>query len=267
MNQEQELLVRSNVYRFLSTAFSFPDETTWERLQDDAGDDVLHALEDVGADLEATLKRIREAGRQSLAAEHVATFGLTSGGGLPPYEGPYGATNLFQEADCMADVAGFYRAFGLGSADDCRERSDHITVELEFMHFLVLKQAYAQEQGWADKGQVCVNAQKLFLKDHLGRWAPFYLRKLADLTTGKLFESVAGAAAAWVAAECRRLGVALDSGELRIASFESSTSGANFSCEMDLCHSESDGFQMAGARGTTCEEANQCVALRKNILH
>lgn len=45
----------------------------------------------------------------------------------------------------MADVAGFYKAFGfeLEKMDMC----DHISLELEFYFHLCLRQAYQEEQG------------------------------------------------------------------------------------------------------------------------
>lgn len=92
----------------------------------------------------------------------------------------------------LADIAGFYHAFGLRMAE--YERPDHISAELEFMHILTLKEAYAFEKGWKEERLLCVDAQKKFIQDHLGRWAPalcealkasahveFY-RKLAEVT-------------------------------------------------------------------------------------
>ncbi len=231
---EEKFPARGGVYRLLSAAFAFPDEAAWARLWGEENRRALQTLATQGVDLETALGAFSDLGRERFVAEHVAVFGHTVGGGdLPPYESPYGATNLFQEADYMADIAGFYRAFGLESSEASPERPDHITVELEFMQFLAAKEVYALESGWDEKAQVCREAQKVFLKEHLGRWAPTFLHRLAERAKGNVFESIANAAAVWIAAECRSLDVPMAADELRIANFDAPATGVNFSCGVD----------------------------------
>ena len=43
----------------------------------------------------------------------------------------------------LADLAAFYRAFGLELAADAAERQDHLCIELEFMSVLAAKEGYA----------------------------------------------------------------------------------------------------------------------------
>jgi TorA maturation chaperone TorD len=85
-------------------------------------------------------------------------------GGAPQLE----LTRTFE----MADVAGFYSAFGV-EVESSGERSDHITAELEFMNLLAVKECIAlQEEGEGEHAEVCRNASRAFLRDHLARWAP-----------------------------------------------------------------------------------------------
>jgi DMSO reductase family type II enzyme chaperone len=254
----EEVLARSGVYRFLSAAFAFPDQTAWNFLWGNDGRRALRILADCGADLETPLKAFSISGREGFVEEHSAVFGLTAGGLLPPYESPYGAGNLFQEADCMADIAGFYRAFGLEPADSLRERPDHIAVEFEFMHFLAAKEAYALSNEWAEKAQVCRDAQKLFVKEHLGRWAPFFLSRLAELANGRIFEPIANAAAAWIVADCQYLEVAIKPGELKIASFDSPPTGVDFSCGADSCGANGCGSQLTTMPNAPISERDKC---------
>ena len=71
----------------------------------------------------------------------------------------------------LADIAGFYRAFGVEVVPGS-ERPDHISAELEFMHLLAVKEFVAdQEDASAEQAKICRDAQRAFLKDHLGRWS------------------------------------------------------------------------------------------------
>ncbi len=53
--------------------------------------------------------------------------------------------------------------------------SDHIGVELEFMHHLCEAQIKAMEEGDAESVQHLLETQKEFLNKHLLQWAPLYL--------------------------------------------------------------------------------------------
>jgi hypothetical protein len=87
-------------------------------------------------------------------------------GRCPLNEIEYGdikADPLFQPHR-LADLAAFYRAFGLEVAEDADERHDHICLELEFMCVLAAKEAYALEhQLDAEVLTLCRDAQKRFL--------------------------------------------------------------------------------------------------------
>ena len=106
----------------------------------------------------------------------------------------------------LADVAGFYRAFGV-EVGPGEGQPDHIAAELEFMHLLAVKEAVARsESGDSEHAKICREATCSFLRDHLGRWAPRFAQQL---------EEAPGADAFYVAAD-RLLGrfVALDAAGL-----------------------------------------------------
>lgn len=84
--------------------------------------------------------------------------------------------NQFNAYNEMADIAGFYRAFGLGFE---YERPDHVSLELEFMRVLTMKEARALMDGESENLSTCISAQKKFLESHLGRWVSL-LSKIAD---------------------------------------------------------------------------------------
>ncbi|MDW8469780.1 MAG: molecular chaperone TorD family protein [Burkholderiales bacterium] len=70
----------------------------------------------------------------------------------------------------LADIAGFYAAFGFAMSDEDRQPPDHLCAELEFCSLLLVKCAYALRDGWTERGRVAEAALRRFLEDHLGRW-------------------------------------------------------------------------------------------------
>jgi nitrate reductase assembly molybdenum cofactor insertion protein NarJ len=86
-------------------------------------------------------------------------------------ETEYGQDRSWKKAVELADIAGFYKAFGLEAKAEasCRkEMLDHISVELEFYSCLILKQMSLS--GDSAGQEIVQNARKDFLKDHLGRF-------------------------------------------------------------------------------------------------
>ena len=89
----------------------------------------------------------------------------------------------------MADVGGFYRAFGV-EVDPAGVRVDHITCELEFMNLLAVKESIAlQEESDGEHAGICRDASRAFLRDHLGRWAPRLGRLLAESDADPVFRA------------------------------------------------------------------------------
>lgn len=77
------------------------------------------------------------------------------------YGAEYKIKNEFQRAQDLADINGFYRAFGLETDKD---RPDSLPCELEFMHYLIFKELNAQSE---EKSFLCQDAQKKFFREHL----------------------------------------------------------------------------------------------------
>ena len=89
----------------------------------------------------------------------------------------------------MADVAGFYKAFGV-EADPEGLRVDHVACELEFMNLLAVKEWIArQEEGDSEHARICLDASRSFLRDHLERWAPRLGARLAEADVDEAYRA------------------------------------------------------------------------------
>lgn len=71
----------------------------------------------------------------------------------------------------LADIAGFYRAFNLKTSGETP--MDHLSVELEFMANLALKEAYAILNRNEEMLEIVTKAGRDFLRDHLSRTAAY----------------------------------------------------------------------------------------------
>lgn len=133
-----------------------------------------------------------------LAEAHERLFG--GGVTLPPYEGSY-EVDPFRQGRQMADVAGFYAAFGAAAHGAEAERPDHAGTELEFLAFLGLRRAEASERGDADEAERCREVEDEFLRAHAGRWLPVFFARLGAEATHPVHRGLGAVGQAAIAAE------------------------------------------------------------------
>jgi DMSO reductase family type II enzyme chaperone len=188
---------RSQVYAFLAEAFLYPQQDWTQDVPLLEG--MLHDL-----DLHDHRLHVMPTGLDELQRDHRQAFGLA---GPQCYETEYGLPHEFRQSQELADLGGFYRAFGFDVGGTVRERPDHIAVELEFMHLLALKACLAADNQDHAHAEICQDAQRKFLQDHLVRWVgPFAARAAQNAATGP-YLALARFAAAFVQTDAERLGV------------------------------------------------------------
>lgn len=142
-----------------------------------------------------------------LQSEHRRVFSNVITLDCPPYETLFGNDHVFAQSHVMGDISGFYKAFGVELSKDIHERLDHLSVEFEFMHFLAYKESYSLCHDGPEKTQIVVEAQKKFVKNHIGRWVPLFCRMLAKKADSGLFKLVADMTVDWMEFETAFLAV------------------------------------------------------------
>ncbi len=215
-------LARGHVYEFISSGFSDPDSALQEFLQSRLLDteNCMSLLKDRSSlkALRALRPALMSCSSEELAMGYVQTFGHTISKECPPYETEYGQAHIFQQSQALADIAGFYNAFGLELAPDLNDRLDYISVELEFMHFLCLKEAYALAKGHPEEQlALCREAQAKFLGEHLGRWVLWFAESLEKKASDTVYGLIGQLLTAFLTFEMRTLG--LEPGEVRGPTF------------------------------------------------
>jgi TorA maturation chaperone TorD len=110
---------------------------------------------------------------------------------------PYGSVYLDGERRCMGDstldVGSRYREVGLGTAAGFNDAPDHIAAELEFMHFLVIKELEALAGKDLDRAQHFRQKQNSFLERHLAAWVPVFTRNVEEQAQTRFYQDLAAA--------------------------------------------------------------------------
>lgn len=123
---------------------------------------------------------------------------------VPLYETEYGRMRGMSKGRDLADVAGFYLAFGL--APDESELPDHVAMELEFVALLHHKRALLAHDP--EGLSIVEDALRKFLEAHLGSFAPT-LADVPAVRAHRVYGPLFGWVSELVNAEVARVGVAV----------------------------------------------------------
>ena len=235
-------LARAFSYRLLAKAFEDPELDGWHWLSSPSTKSALWtAVQTMAPDVPAAFActaaeladRFTPDAFDSFHDSFVTCFGHTVRGACPVNEIEYGdikADPLFQPHR-LADLGAFYAAFGLEMAPDAAERQDHISIELEFMSVLAAKEAYALEHQLDDEqAAICREAQKKFLREHLGRWTPAFTRRLARMADDTALGALANFMREFITEDCARFQVTPGSEDLLLRPIDEASESLCASC-------------------------------------
>jgi TorA maturation chaperone TorD len=220
-------LARECLYRFLAAALHDPAGAEWRQLLIPSNQELARqASELLSAEVENSVPLgfgelpPREFNLEPLLAhlagsietqteEYDQVFGLVIAKDCAPYETEYyPAAETFQRSQQLADIAGFYRAFGIEPSASLPERPDHIVLELEFMAFLIMKQRLAVGENTStgiERAMICEDAARKVFADHLCWWVPAFAKGLRRKAAGGFYAAVADVLATWIPLERERL--------------------------------------------------------------
>ena len=223
-------IARQLLYRFAALSMLDPQAGSWEQLAALRDDRLLSEAAALVRDLPEAIPEQLALGERPLADlepsrvlarlpstreqfndEYEGVFGLLVANACPPYETEYIHSKFtFQRSNTLADISGFYRAFGLTTSSAHPERPDHIVQELEFMACLVgleRRAGTSESKLCQEKWTVCRFAEARFLREHLAWWTPAFAKLLSRENADGFFTAAGVFLAALIPAERALLGV------------------------------------------------------------
>lgn len=176
MSQEES---RGEWYKFLSDCYYLPDAKLLDTVYNgnegarDLCAGTANFLDDV-VTLQVDYARL-----------FVGPYGLLA----PPYGSIYLDNSSTIVGDSTLDVQRRYAEEGL--CVDIKEVPDHIAIELEFMYFLIFKEAEANINSDTHRAAGYRKKQEVFLKTHLGRWVTDFAGKVESNAQTDFYKSLA----------------------------------------------------------------------------
>lgn len=211
-------ITRSEMYRMLSRSLLYPTREVFDFIRNPMYSEFLSkylVYNDLSIEFQKDVSHFQEMHsfwrkkqlREELENEYNRLFAHLGSAKCPPYETEYGYENIFQKTEAMADISGFYRAYGLDVSDINTERVDFIGTELEFMSYLAANEAYARTHDEMVHLEVCRDVQRKFLRDHLGRWITLFSQILKKSAKNPFYSHLGRLTEVFLDAESQALGV------------------------------------------------------------
>ncbi|MDP2279677.1 MAG: molecular chaperone TorD family protein [Nitrospirota bacterium] len=184
---------RGDCYRFLSACFYQPQKEAF--IQEEFFKNLVALLRQVSPDATARVSAMEKAFLKYSEEDLLVAYAKLFVGPNELLAPPYGSIYLDGEKKLMGDstmeVIKMYEEQGLSIDSEFRNLPDHITVELEFMYYLIFKEAEAFEKSETDKALNFIKTQELFLDKFLARWVKPFCDKIKQGADNEFYNSLA----------------------------------------------------------------------------
>ncbi len=188
---------RSFAYKLFAAAFEYPDEARLALLGQGApAAELQSVMSTIAPDLAArtewsTLSWTGEG--EELQVEYTRLFDAgVSGPACSLHEGAYRQSRM----GVLEELVRFYSYFGIARAEEPNDLPDHLSTQLEFLHFLSHSEAVLCQDGLdpADYRR----AQRDFLIHHPGKWLPKLAAKLTASKAADFYVELTGLLLAFI---------------------------------------------------------------------
>jgi len=204
---QAEAAARSDAYRLFALAMAYPDDELCGfirggEIRDPLSTCLAAIAEELKPDGERAAALTNAATDDELAVEYTRLFDAgASGPPCPLYGGLYGGARMKN----MEEAVRFYNHFGLTLSGEPRELPDHLSTQLEFLHYLAYREAEALQAG-VDAGSY-QRAQRDFIARHPGSWIPKLCQRLAKESAPPYYTALLGSLADLLVWDAARLAV------------------------------------------------------------
>lgn len=197
---KKERMAFADIFRILSANFYLPDKALY--VEEKLFENLAALLDIVCLDVKSHALRMADSfityTEEDLHVEYARLF-VGPNELLAP---PYGSVYLEEGNQVMGystlGVRKLYEEAGLSLDNDVKQPDDHISLELEFMYYLLHKELEAGEKGNKEQAGQWRNQQKKFLVSYLAPWVPAFAERIRQGSGNRFYSSLADCLEAYV---------------------------------------------------------------------
>ena len=191
---------RGDCYRLLSACFYQPQKETF--IQEEFFKNLEGLLRLISPDIVAHVSEMEKSFLKYSEEDLLVAYAKLFVGPNELLAPPYGSVYLDGEKMVMGDstmeVIKMYEKQGLSMDGEFRNLPDHISVELEFMYYLIFKEVEALEKSEWVTALDFIKTQGLFFDNFLRRWVKPFCDKIQQGTDNEFYASLADCVSAFI---------------------------------------------------------------------
>ena len=199
IQSKKVLSARSTIYGAVSVIYSGPESKKFSMLmKDDFRTCVLEACLDLEEHInqkgnillsqlfQKLIDKVDSLGLEKVKSEFVDIFGHTLSKQITPYALEHlKNSDVFFRTQKLADLNGFYKAFGMEV--ESIERADHISTQTEFMSALLFKEIMADQNNLFEEKEICQKALADFQKEHFLDWVEIFSENMINYVEDEFY--------------------------------------------------------------------------------
>jgi TorA maturation chaperone TorD len=180
---------RAGIFNIFTALLCQPEKDLVEN------DDIFHTLKSalniVNPDCSIIVGQMQKAVKQNTVQELLVEYTRLFIGPfktlVPPYSSLYFGNETLM-SDQTVWVINCYRKSGLEFNEKIKDVPDHVTVETEFIYFLIHNEIQELYAGNRDKSFSLWENQREFYEKHYKKWVPEFCTKVASETNNEYFK-------------------------------------------------------------------------------
>ncbi len=195
---------RSFAYNLIAATLDYPDSEFYElvsagKLQEQFKNTLTAIYPELEQEVDWSAFAIAD-DADDLAVEYSRLFDAgASGPPCPLNAGIY----LDERMQALEESVRFYNYFGVTAGEDFEELPDHISTQLEFMHYLTHCESELEDDK--EQQENYLRAERDFLNRQLGRWVPQLRDRVTNNNAKPFYLTLIQTAALFIEREQRRI--------------------------------------------------------------
>ncbi len=183
---------RGDCYRLLSACFYQPQKEAFiqEEFFKNLGGLLKQTSADAATHASVMEKAFLKCSEDDLLVAYAKLFVGPNELLAPPYGSVYLDGEKMLMGDSTMEVIKMYEKQGLSMDSEFRNLPDHVTVEMEFMYYLIFKETEALDKSEWDIALDYLKTQELFLDNFLKRWFKPFCDKIKQGTDNEFYTSL-----------------------------------------------------------------------------